>query len=200
MGFLEDTKTIDPINPSKGGFLDNTSPMSEKEIKIRNSTIESNRYREQAKREVSLGSIIKGSPKAVKDLYSPLVKDTARIVDSLAKHTWQTYQQTPQLMMQDIEALSKDFADINKPRPDLKGNFWGSLLEAGRKTGKNETISLIDLKKAYQKTTNDQILTNFSEKRLLSFISHYLLNYLNFLMRIYLKVKIFVNQRLTQKI
>lgn len=132
MGFLEDTKTIDPINPSKGGFLDNTTPMSEREVKVRTSNIESSKYKLESERAMNLGSIIKGSPKAVKDLYAPLAKDTKRVFDSWAKHTWDTWEQTPQLMMQDVEALAKDMGDINKPRPDLKGNFWGSLMEAGR--------------------------------------------------------------------
>lgn len=110
-----------------GGFLNDFNVPTERSTKTYNYNVEAEKAKFEARRLNSLGSIVKETGKDI-------VKKGEQFVESWATNTWKTYEQTPQLMMQDIDNLVKDFEDINKPNEKYKGNFWGSLIEAGRKT------------------------------------------------------------------
>ena len=119
-GFLDDVKEINPMKTYKGSgsFLDDIKPFTERQIFVNTAKIEAERAQKEKERMNSFGFIVKET-----------AKDTAmkpvKAVESFATNTWNTYKQTPHLLLQDINDAADNMA---------KGEGGKALFKGGVRT------------------------------------------------------------------
>ena len=128
-GFLDEVKSINPINPipkSSGGFLDDVRQQTEQERKISTYNIEAEAARKESERMNSFGSLVLKPPTI------GIVEKGAKAVESFATNTWKTYEATPHLLWEDIQAGADDISKGKVLKGGVKavGRGMGDLVIA----------------------------------------------------------------------
>lgn len=121
MGFLDDVKTINPINPTQdnsGGFLGGVRDQTEHERKKQVFAGEAALADNLSKQMNSFGTILKETVVGTGET----LKNAG---ESFVTNTWNTYKNTPHLLWEDITSAADDIA---------KGRGFTGVFKAGIRT------------------------------------------------------------------